>query len=655
LKKSEEEGIVPARGDAALAAQSGPKKSGHLMGAEESNISTNDFSIITVISAVLAAGIVDATSNPRDVPTFCCLHLLSSSLEKLISSTSPSQVEEEGLVNHEISTLSRRLLLRSLSISNQATSIGMIGWLEYGSSKLIDRALNLPLEILQQLSCNMAAQKDWAKASDVLSSLLLRCENNLPRCHPTTICSMLDLAGALSESKNIDSSRFVTSQALDSLTCFLSDAESLFFDRRYFELYFNDPNHRRIAFFDESLDAVGIMESFSKRFQQDLSRQFLEHLGRSHPIALLNHSLVADCFMVLANCLSASEKKIETNKQANVIDNHSRSKAGFRSRYFWSLAYSHYDIALRGWIRRESLIHPNAASITFSIARCLRELGKLSKAIKILETLASCLEQNLDDQFLNSKKKTQAAMNTSTAQSAEISPSAKKSFINRGKNVRSSSSPSSLKDVRPSHASSHRFHPSTTSTSTLSFLDPIRGQEIALTVSCEREQTAAVCFWMMAVLTAEQRPDELGRNRALSLLHTASLTLQRVLSRKKGANGANNVDDQTRLICLNLYERIEAEALDLFEPLERIPLAKGYEIKSKENSNLVVSSRGMRAPWEIITPMRQKRQWTSPRTLLSRNRTAAPSERPNSNRTVTMDPTQNIAKTNSKTACLRRL
>ena len=141
-------------------------------------------------------------------------------------------------------------------------------------------------------------------------------------------------------------------------------------------------------------------------------------------------------------------------------------------------------------------------------------------------------------------------------------------------------------------------------------------------MSCEREQTAALCFWMMATLTAEQNPDELGRSRALSLLHTASLTLKRVLSRNSSGNGTNHVDDQTRLICLNLYERIEGEALDLFEPLEKIPLVKDYSIKCNANSSPILQRRDKRAPWEILTPMRQKRQWTSPRSLMSRNRAA---------------------------------
>jgi len=168
-------------------------------------------------------------------------------------------------------------------------------------------------------------------------------------------------------------------------------------------------------------------------------------------------------------------------------------------------------------------------------------------------------------------------------------------------------------------------------------------------LSCEREQTAALCFWMMAVLTSEVSPDERGRGRALSLLHTASQTLRRVLDRnndnsnKSGRNGNWNagtrIDERTFRVCLDLCERIEGEALDLFAPLDRITPGTKRESSSSINNNNgdddggTQSKRNSRygapasvyqknsAPWEIATPMRQKRQWTSPRNRIQQSRT----------------------------------
>ena len=609
LKKSEKKEqkgnpSLPGGGIAALAAQaalmksgngakSGVDQNGSDVSGDRSGLKMSFNSMPMLLTAVLETGIIDAISNPRDVPALCCLNMLVTSLQKSNRSSMTAESDKKAISALELSTFARRLLLRSLSISNQATSIGMIGWLEYGSTDLIDRTLNLPLEVLQRLSYNMAAQKDWAKAADVLCSLWLRCEQNLPRCHPTTICAMLDLAGALTKTKNTESAKFIISQALDLFASYLSEVESLFYDRRYFELYCKDPNRTRVVFFDDCVDAVGIMEAFSKKFHQDLSREFLEHLGSKHPIALLNHSLVADSFLVLANCLSSGEEMEESKEPGSARRNRERSNSGSpQSRYFWSLALSQYDLALRGWISIESIIHPNAASVTFSIARCLRELGKLKQALKLLETLASCLERKLDEEILETKKKSK---NSSTT----FSPV---------KGGRESSS-----NGRPSFISPRRLSSGSASSA----------RDVTSTESCEREQTAAVCFWMMAVLTAELNPDELGRNRALSLLHTASLTLQRVLSKHKSGN---RLDDQTYQVCLDLYEQIEGEALDLFEPLERIPQVKDFETKEETIIDTIGSPRKKRAPWEVLTPMRQKREWMSPRARIHRDRAQLVSE-----------------------------
>lgn len=161
---------------------------------------------------------------------------------------------------------------------------------------------------------------------------------------------------------------------------------------------------------------------------------------------------------------------------------------------------------------------------------------------------------------------------------------------------------------------------------------------------------------MMAVLTAEQNPDELGRSRALSLLHTASSVIQRVLSKNVFSNDSNDVVDQTRLICLNLYEQIEAEALDLFKPLERIPWAKNYEVKSEETGSSVVSPQKQRAPSEILTPMRQKRQWASPRSRINRNRTTeALRTKNNIVSTATNSTTIQAQRESSKNTFIQRL
>lgn len=115
---------------------------------------------------------------------------------------------------------------------------------------------------------------------------------------------------------------------------------------------------------------------------------------------------------------------------------------------------------------------------------------------------------------------------------------------------------------------------------TVSFLPRLLASPSHRLISYEREQTTVVCLWMMAGLTVELSPDERGRGRATSLLHTASLTLQRIMKE----NG-KSLDDHTCMIFLDLYNRIEREALDLFEPVRTT-----YTTRTSRNHNADVKA-----------------------------------------------------------------
>ena len=189
---------------------------------------------------------------------------------------------------------------------------------------------------------------------------------------------------------------------------------------------------------------------------------------------------------------------------------------------------------------------------------------------------------------------------------------------------------SHAKEKGPSFISRRRSRPSA---SISSMPAPLEKEAVT---SYEREHTAVLCLWTMAVLTAEESPDERGRSRALSLLHTASLALQRMISKSKDCSKLTSgrrdfssaIDEQTRLASFDLYQIVEGEALDLFEPLERIPLAKKYkppESSGNDSASNKASNKPMAAPsWSVLTPMRQKRsQWTSPRSRAAAYRSAA--------------------------------
>jgi hypothetical protein len=565
------------------------------------------YTLTELIAETVKAGIAEAIANPRDLPSFFCLYLVVSRLREDVAS---SVVDESTSINigpfgassnTDWSAFSRKLLLRCLAISNQATSIGMVGWLEYGSSNSLDRTLNLPFEVLQQLACSMASNHDWIRAADVLSSLVMRCEQSLPICHPTTLSAMIDLAGALTEAGNSAFANTIVNRVLVMLAAFLADLESFFFAASLSEASFEqDPN--TVILMDAGLDVIAMVKAFATAFNAELSRYFLDLLGPEHSMWLLNHSLVADTFSVLANCLSASENRAENYTESMYVGGGAagRTNNGNRdsgsSLYYWSLAYTNFEVAFKGWTKIEPLSHPNSACAAYSLARCLRELGRGDDALKILELVASCLERKLDEEEVT--KKAQSEESDSNYKTKVTTP-------------QQFPVTSSICFLPPTHRrnSPHRFSPSlfgSSSSSTATATTMPKTQHDILI----REQTAVLCLWMMAVMTVEQSPDERGRNRALSLLHTASLTIQRSLVH-------TDSDAETRTALLDLYQRVEEEAIELFEPLQGISLHPSPEVlpddTTMDDDDAAITTRRA-ASWAVRTPMRDKRRaWISPR------------------------------------------
>ena len=73
--------------------------------------------------------------------------------------------------------------------------------------------------------------------------------------------------------------------------------------------------------------------------------------------------------------------------------------------------------------------------------------------------------------------------------------------------------------------------------------------------------------------------------------------------------------------CLDMYQTVEQEAAALFAPLEHVDVPKHFVPKSsrmKKPPSIMtsnVSGRRKKASWEVLTPMREKREqeWNSPR------------------------------------------
>eukprot|EP00934_Nitzschia_sp_Nitz4_P001227 Nitzschia sp. Nitz4//scaffold11_size288233//66962//73286//NITZ4_000748-RA/size288233-processed-gene-0.147-mRNA-1//1//CDS//3329533996//1227//frame0 len=478
------------------------------VGLEQETATTHDEPGFTsdteLLGAVLHVGAAVAEDSPRDFSTFYCLYLLSRHLGNEASDETPSPFHL-ALNKSELESMEKRLLLRSLEISNQATSVGMVGWLEYGISNTLERTQSLPFEVLQQLAYQFASKGDWESASDVLSGLVLRCEQGLAGYDPTAITAMLDLVASSAMAGNDWLSQGMLSRVSNLHQLFLTEYETLYIEKC--RSITNFARNAQTVMLDSLPDVLVLMKSFAMTLHKQLSRELITQILCSHPVVWINHSLVADSFALLANCLGASEEPLDPGRKR-------RHHVQRESSYYWTMAYSHYQHALRGWLCIVPVTHPYAAGATIAVARCLRELGMLDKALKLLETLVSELK--------------------------------------------------GLVDVEEKGTTSDPKAPRMT------FLSPNRQRRFVFSVGrCRNEQTLVAALWTMAVLTVEHSPDERGRIRALSLLHAASEALRRCLEQTPP------LDPETRNVCLDLYECIEDEARVLYEPMQLVDVPGG--------------------------------------------------------------------------------
>ncbi|CAJ1934278.1 unnamed protein product [Cylindrotheca closterium] len=455
---------------------------------------------IDLIKEAIDVGIEEATSNPRNLPAFYCLYLLLRRLEEIDPDYFSIRRDGSSEYRPSMRSIKTMLLTRSLAISNQASSLGMLGWLEYGSSNVVERQLGLPIEMMQRLAFDFASSGDWKKASDVLSSCVLRCQEHLPLHHPTTLCAMIDLAGTYTMTSMQSEAKAMIKTVSDIVGEFLAECEAAFFEDMS-KLFSFERDREQILFFERKTNAVSLLTTFATDFNSLLFRDFLGIMDPNHHVTLLNHSLVANSFAVLASCLAASQS-IPTTEAVT-------SESSLR---YWSLACLHYQHSLRGWTKLHSLSHPNATSAAFSIARCLRELGKIDESICILESLLECLQHSSErDDFGDNEL-----------------------------------------DIEPKVLGSVSFLPSKSGLH--------NGSGVSIP-ECRREQTIVLCLWTLAAFVVQRNPDEEARVHALKLLHQASDILRNLLYH------ADEMHGNTQRVCLELYNCVEEEARVLFEPV----------------------------------------------------------------------------------------
>jgi hypothetical protein len=78
----------------------------------------------------------------------------------------------------------------------------------------------------------------------------------------------------------------------------------MFFDNLQTQVEF-ESDASTMFLLERTSDSISMMQTLATTFRSELSRDFLALIGSDHKISLLNHSLVADVFAVLANRVSA--------------------------------------------------------------------------------------------------------------------------------------------------------------------------------------------------------------------------------------------------------------------------------------------------------------------------------------------------------------
>jgi tetratricopeptide (TPR) repeat protein len=468
-----------------------------------------------VYLAILQYGSNEASRSPRDVATYFCLYALFSFVLNLKSDETISAISCGVEVRMDLVVeYARQCLLQCLTISNQAVSVGMTGWLEYGELRHFEQFAALPYTILRHLAYDFARRNRWADAECLCLALVVRCEEHLPLHHPTTLTSLFDLAISSSMMGNQSFANRTLYRAAERLSRYLQDIENSYI--AHLAKAMPDSKQTEAMFrIDHGRDDIFKLHAFASLFQRQLNRDMALLIGAGNEVMLTNHCFVADTLAVLANCISAA--KFFLGSVSDRTDD-----CGL---VYWKLAYQHYEHCYRGLVTTKSLDDPSVSRSLYGIARCLREIGETDKALKMLSLLVSFAGNRARDQSINLSERAV----TLSIDNAPIEEDKSKQ----------------LSTLAP------RFLPISAQLKTR--VDKSHLYSL---------MSSALCLWLMAILTVDHKRTEEGRERAFGYLHAASISLQDSL------HNASDIDDQvTRAMCIRFLAMIENEAEQISEPM----------------------------------------------------------------------------------------
>ena len=317
----------------------------------------------------------DVEADPHDVASYLCLHRIYR--ERFI--ITKSSFDKENAI---------KTLATSIDIIDHSNAVGMVGWLNYGKSHDLHKSLERPFEILASLASFHALSKDWSSSTNVLRSLILRCEQHLPLYHPITITTLIDLAAAMMENGEIEGSIRFSQRARNRLMMYLNEQEDgcMMMHSMNMELKDEFQNDGEEYYKLVGLDHLEMLKAFVLSMDTLVEREMMSLLRGNHPMKCLYFCFVGDSYSVLASSLSTISK--------HTIDHLVRPEHSSGSTIAWATAGKFYRKALRGWVS-SGVCHPDVMSTTCSLARCLKELGRMNEALNLLSSVINSSLQKL--------------------------------------------------------------------------------------------------------------------------------------------------------------------------------------------------------------------------------------------------------------------
>lgn len=447
-----------------------------------------EFSPVELSGVLASTACADIAENSHDLSLYLCLYQVYVTRYSLTKDVFDRDKAEKAVGT-------------SLEIIDHSNAVGMVGWLDYGKSHVLDRTLERPFEALSDLAAFHASNRDWEGALEVLCSLVLRCEQHLPLYHPIVIAALLDVASSfLSLGQRSHAVKF-TQRASKRLSMYLGEQEQAcsMMHNMHNKSSKSDPDpigyHKHVG-----LDHLTMLKAFVSNMRYLRRRMMLTVLGRNHPMSLLFDNFLGDSLSVLGICLEFESRNICSEDSKVSVD----ERLSGESKLVWMVAGEYYRTALKGWTESNGMRHPNVPSTACGLARCLRELSRRKEALKVLSSVITS-RQNAGRQQIS--------------------------------NLHEALVPIPLTINPP--ALSGDWH-------------------LLVSVQSRHSHSIAICLWSMAVYVVEETPNENGRMRAQKLLHTAIEEIQNSINAQVECND-KTIDNR----CNELLVILENEAKNL--------------------------------------------------------------------------------------------